>query len=99
MPGLTPQVANESEGRRGLSHSERDCGVAKLWRLLGFLLAMGMMGNERKRRGFSGKESGGGNLWKKLEVGLGEEIRMKREKAVKMKSDRDAGDDDNDGFL
>lgn len=31
MPGLTPQAANESEGKRGFSHSERDCGVVKLW--------------------------------------------------------------------
>jgi hypothetical protein len=39
VPGLTPHVAKESEGKRGLSHSERDCGDAKLWRrlfLLGF---------------------------------------------------------------
>lgn len=29
VPGFTPQEANESEGNRGLSHSDRDCGVAK----------------------------------------------------------------------
>lgn len=29
VPGLTPHEANESEGNRGLSQSERACGVAK----------------------------------------------------------------------
>lgn len=34
VPGLTPQEAKESEGNLGLSHSERDCGFVKAWRLV-----------------------------------------------------------------
>lgn len=43
VPGLTPQEAKESEGTRGLSQSERDCGEAKEWRRGGWwrLLLLG----------------------------------------------------------
>lgn len=61
-------MANESEGKRGLSHSERDCGDAKLWRRL-FLLWLDDDNDEvavwdiagilRKRRGLRGKERKG----------------------------------------
>jgi hypothetical protein len=57
VPGLTPQEANESEGKRGLSHSERDCGVVKLW-LWWVLRVRGgrdMVEILRNRRGREGK--------------------------------------------
>lgn len=68
-------MAKESEGKRGLSHSERDCGDTKLRRLflLGFEeeeeeeeddndevdMLLDMAGILRKRRGLRGKERKG----------------------------------------
>lgn len=68
-------MAKESEGKRGLSHSERDCGDEKLRRLflLGFEdeeddddddsdevdMLLDMAGILRKRRGFRGIERKG----------------------------------------
>lgn len=51
VPGLTPQEANESEGRRGLSQSVRDCGDENWTMGLG-LEGDVMVGVLRKRRGF-----------------------------------------------
>lgn len=53
VPGLTPHESKESEGRRGLSQSERDCGVAKRrWGLgLGLGFEWDIVGILRKRRG------------------------------------------------
>ncbi|MCI47821.1 hypothetical protein A2U01_0069063, partial [Trifolium medium] len=89
VPGLTPHVAKESEGNRGLSHSESDCGDAKLWRrlfLLGFVVVgdnddvevWDMAGILKKRRGLRGKEKKGQFdvvvvLWN-----LVEEVKMKQ---------------------
>ncbi|KAK3445714.1 hypothetical protein EUGRSUZ_A01403 [Eucalyptus grandis] len=57
VPGLTPQEAKESEGSRGLSQSERDCGVAKRWRILG--PGRDMVGIPRNRRGFKWQDKNG----------------------------------------
>lgn len=79
VPGFTPQVANESEGNRGLSQSERACGDAKgtlEWNMVGIL---------RKRRGFEGK---GRNFGRKVWLALGEEKRKRREIAVRNMSGR-----------
>lgn len=62
MPGFTPHEAKDSECRRGLSHSERDWGDAKLWRRGGRafrllwlffegVVVRDMAGIFRKRRG------------------------------------------------
>ncbi|GLT77985.1 hypothetical protein SLA2020_495360, partial [Shorea laevis] len=50
VPALTPHEANESEGNRGLSHSERACGVGKLE------FVTDMVETPKKRRCFGGKE-------------------------------------------
>lgn len=43
VPGLIPQEAKESEGNRGESQSESDCGVGNWCFLeLGFLLWLGI---------------------------------------------------------
>jgi len=88
-------VAKESEGKRGLSHSERDCGDAKLRRLflLGFEdevdMLLDMAGILRKRRGFRGKERKGqlvvvGVLWDLEEV-----KRKQTESAVSKRSGKE----------
>lgn len=41
VPGFTPHEANDSVGKRALSHSERDSGDANLLRLLFFEDAVG----------------------------------------------------------
>ena len=51
VPGLTPQEAKESEGRRCLSQSVRDCGDENWVMGLGFEGEI-MVGVLRKRRGF-----------------------------------------------
>nr|GMD49517.1 hypothetical protein VIGAN_02168500 [Ipomoea batatas] len=82
VPGLTPQEAKESEGNRGLSQSERDCGVGK--GRLGFLSrfdeGMDMVGILRNLRGLRGKES----FWRMLLAGFEGDRRMKTDRAVKM---------------
>ena len=51
VPGLTPQEAKESEGRRCLSQSVRDCGDENWVMGLGFEGEI-MVGVLRKRQGF-----------------------------------------------
>lgn len=99
VPGLTPHVANESEGKRGLSHSERDCGDAKLWRRLMVLLGFEGDGDEvaewdmagilRKRRGLRGKERKGQVVvvWDLVEV-----KRKQTERAVRKRSGKEGRD-------
>lgn len=93
VPGLTPQEAKESEGKRGFSQSERDCGVGK--GILGFLRRFeegkDMVGILRNLRGLRGKEMMGESFWRMVLAGLEGERRMKTERAVKMKSGRKAG--------
>lgn len=94
MPGLTPQEEKESEGKRGLSQSERDCGLGKGWVVgLRRLVEEGLdiVGFLTNRRGFKGKEISGVNLRIIEVVGLEEEKKMKREKAVKIKSGKEVG--------
>lgn len=94
MPGLTPQEEKESEGKRGLNQSERDCGLGKGWVVgLRRLVEEGLdiVGFLTNRRGFKGKEISGVNLRIIEVVGLEEEKKMKREKAVKMKSGKEVG--------
>jgi len=94
VPGLTPHEANDSEGRRGLSHSERDCGDAKLWRrggrvlravavvvLLEGVAVRDIAGNLRKRRGKGQRVEA---MW-----GLEEETRKQTERAVRRRSGRE----------
>lgn len=79
VPGLTPQESSESEDNRGLSQSERACGVAK--DVLDWDVVV-ILGN---RRAFGGK---GRNLRKRVWLGLGEEKRKSRETAVRNRSGR-----------
>lgn len=80
VPGLIPQEANESEGNRGLSQSERDCGVGKLE------LVRGMVESLRKRRCLGGKERELKDWWD-----LGEEKRRRREREVRRMSGKVGG--------
>lgn len=87
VPGLTPHEAKESGGSRGLSHSERDCGVAKRrWRGLG--LGWDMVEILRNLRGFKGQVKNG--IFRVLEEDEEEreeeEKRKKIERAAKRKS-------------
>lgn len=50
VPGRVPHVENESYGRRVWSQSERDCGVANWWFVVGVLVVVkGIIGNLMKR--------------------------------------------------
>lgn len=77
MPGLTPQAANESEGKRGFSHSERDWGVVKLllWWVLRVCGGRDMVEILRDRREREGK-------------GKGKDFEGKRKQAVRKRSGR-----------
>ncbi|BAT78925.1 hypothetical protein VIGAN_02168500 [Vigna angularis var. angularis] len=92
VPGLTPHEAKDSEGRRGLSQSERDCGDAKLWRRGGRVLravavflegvaVRDMAGNLRKRRGKGQRVE--------ATLGLEEETRKQTDRAVRRRSGRE----------
>lgn len=96
-------MAKESEGKRGLSHSERDCGDAKLRRL--FLLGfeeeeddddndevdtlLDMAGILRKRRGFRGKERKGQFVVVGVLWDLEEVKRKQTESAVSKRSGKE----------
>lgn len=96
MPGFTPHEPNKSAASRGLSQSERDCGVANGGGSRPGFLGYGelvkgkdILGNLRR---YKGKESLLLLGRKKREVGLGEvEKRTRREKAVKMTSGSEVG--------
>ena len=89
MPGLTPQEANESEGRRGLSQSVRDCGEENWAMDLGFDGEV-IIGVFRKRRGFCGKDKD--EIFENRVWGFGEEgMRKRRDRAVKKRSGSDVG--------
>jgi hypothetical protein len=77
VPGLTPQAANESEGKRGFSHSERDWGVVKLllWWVLRVCGGRAMVEILRDRREREGK-------------GKGKDFEGKRKQAVRKRSGR-----------
>ncbi|KAK8587275.1 hypothetical protein V6N13_086269 [Hibiscus sabdariffa] len=79
VPGLTPHEAKDWEGNRGLSQSERACGVAKAV-LLG--LGQDMDGILRNRRGFEWKRYKGRNFIREV-LGLVEDTRKMREIAVR----------------
>lgn len=92
MPGLIPHEAKESDGRRGLSQSERDCGVEKWWLFFVFL-ETDMEGIFRNLRGLDGKERKGSlgkwGLGKEVKVVVEEEEEEKRkimESAVRKRS-------------
>lgn len=96
MPGLTPQEAKESEGKRGLSHSEREWGDAKLWRRLILddvndeVDVWDMAGILRKRRGLRGKERKGQLVVVVVvELDLEEVKRKQTERAVRKRSGRE----------
>lgn len=94
-------MAKESEGKRGLSHSERDCGDAKLRRLflLGFEeddddndevdMLLDMAGILRKRRGFRGKERKGQLVVVGVLWDLEEVKRKQTESAVSKRSGKE----------
>lgn len=94
-------MAKESEGKRGLSHSERDCGDAKLRRLflLGFEeddddndevdMLLDMAGILRKRRGLRGKERKGQLVVVGVLWDLEEVKRKQTESAVSKRSGKE----------
>ncbi|KAG2376844.1 3-ketoacyl-CoA synthase [Vigna angularis] len=90
VPDLTSHEAKDSEGRRGLSPSERDWGDAKLWRRGGRVLravvvvvflegvaVRDMAGNLRKGQ------------WVEAMLGLEEETRKQTNRTVRRRSGRE----------